>query len=499
MIAFIIINILVFVFAFVCAFFVINKHNKAKASALFLTTISTLMGFFLSISNNYMYQFNYDMNTIIHSFDVKNNGVRFSKIIENEITSPPKFIFLLDISKSTNIKVKAKTTKDKDRIKKQIDKVNGSKHNKKDQKKKFGWDEKNKEILFSELLRIRLLGMLESLKELEYDFFEYSIISFSEKATEFTPQNHNFKNRQEEMIARLDETYEKFLDKGFCGDTTDFYELFKYINNEVFNAGKINLRTDYKSKECIFIFLSDYIHDANIDKETLENQIQNLCRKFNEANINLKLYILNYSSLLKNEGLVNIADLLKNNLSQEAYQELDIVKDSISTWYSKTTKEPISFFYSNNIFEDNLKSYLVFDNCINTKTLSIHLEKKDKSDRLEYILYNAKNAESKQLLSNRDINIEVNNEDKMCICVQGQIPEPYSTPNLVIEDSSTGVLYYIPIVFYKNFPKTGWLLLSAILGILLVWGFWIIKMTFILCKDYIKRTDIIEIGTIEKL
>lgn len=489
----IIISVFAFLTTVICAVYAIKKNRNSKTNVFvfILTTIMTLFGLLLSISNDYLSQFDYSLKRIYHSYQIRQKGLSYDKIIKNHEESSPKFIFLLDVSGSTGVKVKAKTQKDKDRISRQIDKVNRSRHNKEQQKKTFGWDKKNGTILLNELLRIRMLSMLEGLKELDYKYLDYSIVSFSEKAVWYEPDSTKILN------SRLDDTYKEFLKKEFDGKITDFYELFNYINDVVFKENEFGIRSMFKSDECIFVFLSDYLHDnKEIAYDKIEDEVSKLCRKMVDANVNLKLYILDYSSISsKGKDLINVVDLLKKNLSPAAFQNFDIIKDTISTWYPLVIKQPIPFFYDNSVFEESLETALIFDGIDNSKTLSIHLANGSDSNKIEYLLIDGESNNYR--LSNRNSEITVKKGAKVSMMIKGYIPAPYTSPDVIIEDYDKGARYIIPIAFYKSFPRSGWPLLSCIAGLIIVLVGWLVWRFLTILIGYLKKTETIQI-TIEQ-
>ena len=95
----IIISVFAFLTTVICAVYAIKKNRNSKTNVFvfILTTIMTLFGLLLSISNDYLSQFDYSLKRIYHSYQIRQKGLSYDKIIKNHEESSPKFIFLLDV------------------------------------------------------------------------------------------------------------------------------------------------------------------------------------------------------------------------------------------------------------------------------------------------------------------------------------------------------------------------------------------------------------------
>ena len=81
--------------------------------------------------------------------------------------------------------------------------------------------------------------------------------------------------------------------------------------------------------------------------------------------------------------------------------------------------------------------------------------------------YLIKGKDTKHLSTNLQ-SLKVDSNQSVGLMIEGYIPAPYKSPDIIIEDKEELASYIVPVTFYKEFPPTGKLLLKIMLGILVL-------------------------------
>lgn len=455
--------LVVFGFAIGTILFFLHKkdENRIKATLFLLIPFSlTLSGFVLAIADDYLSQYDYRLKNILKYEKQKRDGALFDSLVGKKTEIAPEYIFVLDVSASTKGKeMRVKMTKS---IQDQIDAIIATGRCGTDETT-FGVDKVKKEIPYNKLLQVRLLYSLVQLEKLNYNESDlvYSIVYFADQPNKHIPNSAK-------LSRRIDESFEDVLGQTFEGKNSDFVKLLEYLNNVFFSANNtrgegLPYRNPFGRKDYIVVFLSDYLHDAK-DKNQYENaeKINSVIKQIEDANVNLKLYTIleDDAAITNNRGLIRIDSMLQRVPCSEM---LDLRGFENNLHYPVVLSTPFPFFYSNSIYEDSLRSSIVF---INYQNISVGLENYSPESRQEYRLYQ-RGIDRPNRLSNNIKNIVVRRNDTVRIEIFGYIPAPYTSPDIILEDSSKGVQYYLPVVFFKNCPPTAVCIACVIIGIVL--------------------------------
>ena len=470
-----------------------NEKNGCKNTIIAVTSISlTLFGIELTLIDDYLAQFNYNLGTICKYEWQSRNGVDVNDLIWDKTKTPPEYIFALDVSKSTkNSKQNVNVNENIDDIIKYVNASGlvGTKYN--------DFKVSHNKIPYNELLRVRLLYLLLQMKNMEYnnDDIKYSIVYFADQC-EMVPFSSNNLDR------RISESFDSVLLRKFDGGKTDFVCLLKFINEKCLKKNNDTCSSSFGKKDYIVVFLSDNIHDDGNGKKDgymLEKTIKDQLNQMNNTESEVKFFLISdnedvcISNNIKIDKIVNKIIEEDNNINKNnnhsIFKTVDLREVGNSLDYNMVSDFVLPFFYSNKYFEDSLKATLNFKESLN---LSFRLDNYSHRNRQVYRLCPQGNSK-KYRLSNNSINYPVREKEKINIEIVGYIPSPDNSPDIIIADTSKGVQYSIPVVFYKKCPKSvSWL--SVIIIVVLIIGSISDLKCFKCNKNNNKTTNEEEIG-----
>jgi hypothetical protein len=432
-----------------------------------ISTVLTLFGIVIAIADNYLSQYDYDVDRIKTYEKQKKEGIVFNDLVGEKTKNPPEYIFVLDVSGSTtDMNKRVKVNKTIEDIIENINSFSGRMGTEPNTFKVV-----NNEIPYCELLRVRLLYLLMQMEKMKYDKtkLKYSIVYFAGQCKQHMP------SLNDSLSERISNSFRDVLSQKFDGMNTDFVKLFEFINEKyLINCQDSNSR-HFDKKDYIVVFLSDYMHDVKKDdlfdaKKNIKNQL----KKMENANANFKYYLIMDDEELSMSKTVRIDKIINSIYEKENHTEkhihhpsfniIDLREMENTLDYPMILSAVFPFFYSNSVFEDSLKTKMVFRE---SQELSFRLENYAVDNRHEISLW-PKGESKKYHLSNNNTIIPVRRNDTIEIRIVGYIPSPYKSPDIVIEDSSKGVRYILPVVFYKNFPTSGKWLLNVISVVCLV-------------------------------
>lgn len=433
------------------------KHGERRNVMLTWVSIAiTLFGILIAVADGYLSQYDYDRTKIREHVTYKKKGIAFSTLVGGQSDTPPQYIFVMDVSKSTMSHRVPKTVS----IEYQINDINSC-GRLTTERETFKEDSKGN-LLFSELLRIRLLHLLLQLEEKEYDNIEYSIVYFAGICS------HKRSQKGKLLCERIDDSYVEIMKTEFDGNNTDFKALFDFIHKEYIKD--VELEDPYKKKDVIIVFLTDYIHDVkNENTNEVEKALIESIEKMENKSVNLSLFMLydndNLVEIRPKKNTIDISKLIQEHLPKARFAKLD-VKNSEDIFYPLILSTPFPFYYSNSVFERSLKTDILFDH---EQNLCFYMgDTYTNTNKLEFRLHPC--GSKKTIRISRNKNQVPIKEGKSSIELFGYIPAPYTCPDIIVEDVSKGVQYIMPVVFYKDCPKTvRWL--SCIITLIVVYLF----------------------------
>ena len=420
---------------------VFRKNDEKRNTMLaWLSIAFTLFGIAIAVGDSYLSQYDYKKATIRENVKYKKKGISFSTLIGGLSDTPPHYIFVMDVSKSILSQKIRKTNS----IEEQINVINNS-GRMSTTRESFGEDSDGM-ILFSELLKIRLLCLLLQLEDKNNDDIEYTIVRFAGQCS-----SRKF-SVGKKISERIDEAFPLVLSTRFDGNNTDFKILFNHLNEKYIKDIKAENRFD--KKDVIIVFLSDYLHDVRKENsdESKKELIESIKLMENKS-VNLTLYMLQDNTNQIESGhknnVINIAGIIQEYLPKTRFTKLDI-RHIDEIFYPLVLPTPFPFYYSNSVFERSLKTGIIFDQ---EQTLSFYLgDSYTNTNRLEFRLHPFGSEKSIRLSRNKNqVHIL---KGKSSMELFGYIPAPYNCPDIIVEDVSKGAQYIIPVVFYKNLPKT---------------------------------------------
>ena len=426
-----------------------------------ITIVLALFGITIAIADEYLSQYDYDKKTILKYETYRKKGVSFEDLLQNRFTVPPEYIFVMDVSGSMSSNKKDFILMTES-LSNQLDYIH---------KGRLGTEEldfgitKDGKIRFDKAMRIKLLYSLAQLEKLNYpdNSKNYSIVYFADKC------NRHYPLVGMPLRNRINESFDNVMQQEFKGKQTDFIELFNYLYVEYFanqqsrNSHKPH-RDPFGKKDYIALFFSDYDNDIfEKDLYKIKKELDSIITKIEDSNANLTLFVVKDDNNKSDSTL--IIKLLKERLSESSIQLLDLRDPGNAFDYPIMSRTPIPFYYSNRIFEDSLRTSMFFE-LDDSKKLGFRLVKNSKTDKQEFRLY--RRGEKKPFrISVNNNRIHIRQNDLIELEVFGYIPAPYESPDIVIEDATTGIHYVFPVVFYKVFPKSGMMLMAIVVMIYL--------------------------------
>lgn len=426
------------------------QKRAVKIFTFTMTLALTMMGFLLSMGNDYFAQYDYKPLVILKDLIQTKKTVNYEDIRDDSEMDNPKYYFILDVSES--IKDKSNSVDLNDNIKDQIKAIKKSAycpHKGYD----FGITEDSKKIDFNRLLQVRLMYSLLKLQDTQKDKMDYSIILFSSNP-EICPEKD------------IKKTFGIIYNQKFDGKESNFVGLFEFLQDNIISSfGPTNY---YKRRECHLIFFSDFLHD-NKSKEIeadLKEDFSRFMWELQKKNIDIKLY---YSDKPKQSNTSShTKGLFVSELFSSVYPFLKVEALDADSGFAcpMISKTPIPIRYSNSLFEEELKTSIRFKGFGKQEGLSLGLKygPENYNDmKQNYYLING--TDTLPLSSNMQ-SISIDERDNVSLMIRGYIPAPYKSPDVVIQDSKEEMQYIVPVAFYKKIPRTGWILLY-IIGVLL--------------------------------
>lgn len=440
----------VFVIAYIGFRKFLNERKDPERISLCLSLFLTILGFFLAIGDDFLSQFNYNpWKTVISIFSPKGN-TRYSEIDADHKSSKPYYYFALDVSAS----MKKGNEKLTNGIREKIAILN---KNGKCPSKGWTFDTIKNEIPFHKLVQVRLMNSINNLDE-KYGgkFNDYSVVCFADKPSEIKDLSES---------KSLKDVLKEIEEQPFRGMKTNFIDLLEYYCKK---TDYFSHKDPYEPIDCYIIFFSDYLHDVNGDdnKADIEKRIENVLREMRKKNINLRLYRLDSPN---NNKEFSVDTIFKRFFPESLVGILDGDDELI---YPIIAKRPISFFYANSLFEENLKAHFKFEGIEKKRQISIGLRANsdiDDLDKMKQVYYLIDGTDTIPLSSSLH-KITVDKYDEIELMIKGYIPAPYKSPDIIIMDEKKGVQNIVPVTFYKKLPISGYLLLAIIipLGFILV-------------------------------
>ena len=441
--------------------FLISKktENRKRCKGVVISVVSmtiTIFGIVLAIADDYFSQYDYSKNTIRKYEQDKKRGIPFDSL-KVDISMPLEIFFVLDVSKSTNnISVKMNSE-----IEKKIEAINhfGRLH---DIPTTFSVNEENT-IPLSNLLKVRLLYSLVQLGEMNSDKIDYTIISYGSQCSK---ENHMSGLTLSDKIKL---SFNNVMDTECDEEYTDFVKLINYTKDIVLQD--FSPRNRFVRKNVCIVFLTDYLYDVSNEQmhkvqKTLEKNILEL----ETANVGLTLFVIdddlvlgNNASNTSNTKLIRVNSLLQN-LSENTIRRIDLRSFDYNYYPSTTIPTPFPFFYSNSVYEYSIKTAITFRE---EQALAICLKHFTDYDKRAYRLLPSC-SDKCRLLSNNETHIKVRRNERVSIEFMGYIPPPFTAPDIIIRDKETGTRYVIPIVFFKECPKSVLWLLWIIIVLLII-------------------------------
>lgn len=426
-----------------------SRHRIKNTWILIITIVLSLCGFALAIAEEYLSQYDYDPSTIIKYEGYRKHGVSFDTLRKGDATTSPEFIFVLDVSGSTKKMPSVELTSS---VNDQIAAI--KKSGLLDATLNFdnllGIDNKKNTIPFCNLLKVRLLYSLSVLRAMNYDTINYRIIYFGENCEE-PPIPYN-----KGLVERIKESYNDIIKKKLDSKNTNFVALLDYINELI-------RKFDNPQKDIVVVFLTDYIHDVKNDtpfdtQKALEQSIKGI----EDTGANLKLcMITDEDSSIISDGRID--KLLQDNLSPHIFNKLDLRGAENVFNYPMMMPAPFPFFYSNSKFENSLRTSMAFS-FNQKKTIGFRLGNYINNKRLECKMYV---GDDEYLLSRNIHKVEIKKGERVYFEIKGYISAPYTFPDIIFEDESVGAQYFFPVVFIRESPRSVYLLLSLVFGLVL--------------------------------
>lgn len=430
-----------------------NKDKYKKIIWGAITLILTLIGFFLTIGNEYFAQFDYNTNKIVKEMFYHKDNLNFSEIKVEHKAAVPQYYYFLDVSGSMMYAGKRDLT---EHIENKIGIINNSSKGSYNEWT-FDVDKRAQKIEFYRLLQVRLMHSILRQAEKHKENFKYSVVLFSGNPSEFTIYSKE-----------ISQVFKEIYEKKYDGAKSDFVSLLKYLNEHVVkNASPAN---GYKPDEYYVVILSDNLHDANRKQNNydVEQKLLDYLREMGRKEINFRFYFLDG---VNNQNGFRVDNIFKSVFPNSPIGVLDVDDELVCPIISK---KPLSFFYTNSLFEENLTTCIIFDSLNHKKDFSVGLGPIDNNgfgnnDGMKQEYYLIEGTDTIHLSRYRHL-ITVDLNDRVELMIKGYIPAPYRSPDIIIHDEKEDVQYIVPVTFYKKFPPTGYFLLFCMV-ILLVWLF----------------------------
>lgn len=449
--------------------------NGGKGS---VGVLLTLVGLFLTIGTDFSSQFDYNLCQMFVKILDPNNNLKFNKDISvNQKETPPFYIFALDVSGSMKYQKEENFT---NLIKNKINDINEYMvhHGGKSicfKQKKISFDkdaggsqsfDELEKISFPDLLKVRLINSLVKLtkdKRKNGQEFSYCVVLFDSIPSRIVDTL--------DEKAEMDSVCDTIINQPSNGKETDFIKLFDHFNS-VIDDMCMKERDKYKPVDCYIAIYSDCLHDVkrNFSKQDVESNLKQSLNKIHRKNVNLRFFIPNRDrdEKVKKDSCLPIEDIIKDVFPKSPIGLLDEDDELVCTIISE---KPISFFYKNSLFEEELTTHLKFDNLKHKRDYYFGLGKNSNIDELKQEYYLIDGTDTFHLSSHpQSIRLDLNDEIEFKI--KGYIPAPYISPDVLIRDEEGKTQYIVPVAFYKELPLTGYLLLAMIIpiSILLLWS-----------------------------
>jgi hypothetical protein len=422
----------------------IKKDITATITGIILALISIN----ISVFDDVYSQYDYSYDKIIDKIYLKNYNTDFAGINNNDSTEK-EIVFLLDVSGSAQKKF---GNSGKDNSNKNIVQI-------RNKIRETGWLPATGEKDHN-LLCLRLFFLLQDIRDNNNTAnMTYSIITFANNAeTVYT------KKKFSDEI--LKETYNRITNITFKGENTDFLSLLQHIDTKISNTSD---DSNYKPKECILVFLTDYVHDTKYDTD--KNSINDIIKKWAKTNTFSKLFTLKEISDEK-IGDFSVYDLFHKNIPEFKKESIDLRQFDNGILFEQLSKQYFPFYYSSQLYNEKLVSNMTFKN-IKENINNDFMFSLPPSSSLYQEFY-LKKDDRPQILNETPIPVHINNNSKLEFTMTGFIPSPDTHYELIIKDANK-VQYRIPIVFFKelsNFSKYSLLvwfgmLFGMLIGILL--------------------------------
>lgn len=469
------------------------KSNKNKDEILAINScILALLGIGIAIADDYFSQYDYCPGKERKYIGYKKSGLQLDALLSDTSNEIPYYIFVQDISKSMKGKKNKNEETEAAPIKRMIDNV--SQYFDSNNLQNVGGDFLNEikeklnggttyiAIRNDSVFRLKLMNSIVQLGRIGNKNIGFSIIYFGDTS--------KIRDYCTDSISQALHDINGIKNDN---DNTDFINLFERLCGKIDAIGT-KPRTQYDKKDVIVYFFTDYINDVGVKRGVFETKrlLRESMKKIESKNINLTLYVMDDVEDNDNKKsaktLIDIRDCLKKYLDTTIYQELDIQEFSNEIDYSITIKEPIPFFYKNSLFENSLRTELLFSHNEDPVFYGFRLKNYCNSNKQDYgLIHRNGKSDSSHIdtirLSIYDTILHISRKDTVTMEISGYIPSPYQCPDIVVRDLSKRVNYIIPVLFFKECPIGVVLILLFVSGLVLLFFITIVKRKSIDNKD----------------
>ncbi|MDR0559884.1 MAG: hypothetical protein LBG92_06910 [Prevotellaceae bacterium] len=430
---------ILFIFLGIAIICYINKFDKKQTEMIAL--IVTIFGIFLSVSDEFCCQYDYEPNKIWTAIldDICNtNDMQITDLAGNDIVYQ-KIFFVLDVSQSTNTKIDI-NNKQKNELNNLIDKIKNS---------ALGADLDRlptQQISLSELLRIRLYSVLIDMQNSKSKF---SIIQFDTNP-KFLTIDKQFND------VNLKEAFGVINSVNFKGDETNFKILFDFLESKVNDKDN-----PFQKDKNTLVFLSDFIHDSKNSTDNNPDSIKAVLDRLDKKSVHFNM--IGFSNISKPANFISIKEGIEK-IFPERYKFIDALNETTVKLElsNHNCENPLHFYSKNRLHEKNLISNLTFKNTPN-KDYRFRLKNNYNARQFYQIICGTDTSK----LTETPVYKQLASGNKISILMTGHVVSQHFTPVLFVEDLSDNHSYSIGIVFLKELSKTSKILGSILIGMII--------------------------------